>query len=354
MRVMNKCIRLIGLIAIVSAVVYGGGDVWAQPLTRVFILHSYEFNHVCGQPQHDGVVAALKNAGFIDNKNLEIQVYYMDTKRKNNTPELINKQAAIALEKIEAFRPDILVTLDDNAFKSVALKLVDTKISIVFSGMNGQPEIYNRQKQFMESRKNPGRNITGVYEKLHIADAIRVHSRMFPDVQKVIFFTDKSPTGKAIYRQIKLELEAEPIPIAWELKKVRNWEEYKVEILAAYSDPRVGAIYPAALLLKDENGVTYTASQIFQWTTQVSEKPEIALNPGFARLGLFGGAAVDFYAMGQQAGKMVVRILEGEKPGSIAIEEAARYALAFNMNRARQLNIEISSEILLAADEVIR
>ena len=36
----------------------------AQPVPRVFILHSYEANHVCGQPQQDGISAALKEAGF--------------------------------------------------------------------------------------------------------------------------------------------------------------------------------------------------------------------------------------------------------------------------------------------------
>ena len=29
---------------------------------KVFILHSYEMNHVCGKPQHDGVVHALKQS----------------------------------------------------------------------------------------------------------------------------------------------------------------------------------------------------------------------------------------------------------------------------------------------------
>ncbi len=330
-------------------------SVTALTLKRVFILHSYEENHVCGQPQHDGVIAAMKKAGFEEHINLKIQVYHMDTKRKNNTPELIEKQSLIALKKIRHFKPDLLVTLDDNAFRTVALKLANSELSIVFSGMNGQPEDYNRQKNFMDSRKTPGHNITGVYEKLHVVDAIRVHSRIFPNLQEIRFFSDHSPTGQAVTKQIRLELESEPkIPCKWQIKTFNNLEDYISEIQAVNNDPEVSAIYPAVLLLKDSKGNTYTAPEIFKMIIQTSKKPEIAVNYALTRLGLFGGAAVDFYSMGQQAGHMGARILKGEKPGKISIEEATRYALAFNLRRASQLGIVIPDEFIQAADEVVK
>ena len=93
----------------------------AEP-SRIFILHSYEEDHICGQPQHDGVIDALSRNGFHAGKDFTLGVFYMDTKRKNNTPALIARQAAAAMEQIEAFAPDVLVTLDDNAFKHVGLR----------------------------------------------------------------------------------------------------------------------------------------------------------------------------------------------------------------------------------------
>jgi ABC-type uncharacterized transport system substrate-binding protein len=320
---------------------------------RVFVLHSYEQGHVCGQPQYDGVMAALTRAGFKDGAGLDVQTYYMDTKRKNNTPALIERQARIALEKIRVFHPDILATIDDNAFRTVALKLVDSSISIVFSGMNGQPEDYNRKRRFMESREHPGHNITGVYEKLHFVDAVRVHSRLFPGLKKILVLEDLSPTGKAIAKQIRLELAEGSIPCALETKTVRTWEGFCKEILSANRRPEIGAIYMAALLLKDRKGRTYTAPEIFRWEVRNGRKPEIAINYEFTRMGLFGGAAVDFYAMGQQAGRMVIKILQGALAGSIPIEEDRRYALVFNLKRAQQLGIEIPTDVVMAADEVI-
>ena len=321
---------------------------------RLFILHSYEDGHICGQPQHDGVIDALSKNGFNVGKELELGVYYMDTKRKNNTPELIADQARRAMKAIQAFAPDVLVTLDDNAFKHVALQFVDRGPAVVFSGLNGQPEDYHRQTAFMQSRERPGHNVTGVYEKLHIADAFRIHAKMFDGLEKVVIMVDTSPTGQAIYRQIELELAGEVLPCRWELKSIPSWEAFKAEVDACNHDEAVGAIYPACLLLKDSDGTTYTAGDIFAWTLSNSQKPEIALNFSFTRLGLFGGAAVDFFSMGQHAGEQVAEILRGVPAGNLAIREADRYALSFNLTRAHQLGITLPEEILLAADEVIR
>ena len=320
---------------------------------RVFILHSYEVNHVCGQPQHDGIIEALKKAGFREKENLEIRTFFMDTKRKNNTPELMEKQACLALKEIRTFKPHVLVVLDDNAFRTVALKLVDSQIPIIFSGMNGQPEDYNKMKLFMESRKRPGHNITGVYEKLHILNAIKVHSKLFPGLKKVRFYVDCSPSGMGVSKQIKIEMDNKEVPCSWDLKVIKSWEEYKREIQLVNSDSEVGAIYPVALVLKDSHGNTYTAPEIFSWTILNSKKPEIAVNFAFTRMGLFGGAAGDFFENGLQAGRMVVRCLRGEEPGSISIEEGEKYALVFNLKRARQLGIIIPPDIIMAADEVI-
>ncbi|MEW6536767.1 MAG: ABC transporter substrate binding protein [Candidatus Auribacterota bacterium] len=348
---MQNCFLTIPLIALVS-VLFVPVAAFSNESHKVFILHSYEENHVCGQPQHDGIVKALASAGFVEGQNLELQTYYMDTKKTNNTPDLIQQQADRAIELIAEFQPDVLVTLDDNAFRTVGMELADTDIAVVFCGMNAQPEDYHAQKPCIESRTVPGHNITGIYEKLHVADAIRVHSRILPGLKTVKILVDESPTGKAITKQIEIELTSEAVTSDYEMVIVRSFEEYQEEIFRANSDPSVGVIYPVALLLKDNDGNTYTAPQIFEWTTKHSTKPEMALNYAFTRLGLFGGAAVDFFAMGEQAGNIAAKILSGASAGSIPIEDAERYALAFNITRAKTLNITIPQAILLAADEI--
>ena len=89
---------------------------------KVFVVHSYEKNHVCGQPQHDGVVKALNDMGWNTGDNMELAVHYMETKRKNNTPELIERQAQIVQKKIKEFDPDLVVPVGDDALRTGALR----------------------------------------------------------------------------------------------------------------------------------------------------------------------------------------------------------------------------------------
>lgn len=329
----------------------------ADPV-RVMIVHSYERDHVCGAPQADGVVAALSDAGWIDGKNLRIRSYHMDTKKTHTTPEAIREQAGIALQQVEEFAPKVVIVLDDNAIREVMLPLVDRNdLSVVFSGMNGQPEAYSEKTPFMRSRQRPGSNVTGVYEKLWVAKSLVVMNaalRNFDPSSRVIGITDYSPTGNAITRQFELELARADLPVTWDLRRVGDFSEYTRLIEELNGDDGVVAIYPAALTLKTAAGSTYTAKEIFAWTTANSKKPEMALNYFFAKTGLFGGAAVDFGAMGYLAGRKAARILEGEKAGDLPIEDAKDYAIVFNTGRADALGITIPDALLTAADHVYK
>lgn len=324
---------------------------------RIFIVHSYEDGHICGQPQHDGAIKALKENGWVVGKNIELLMYHMDTKKKNNTRELIEQQGRIALEKIAQAKPDVVLTLDDNAFRTVGLPLSGKPITVVFSGMNVQPEAYNQMTAFMRTRLHPGGNITGVYEKLHIREAIQVLASMH-DIKKTLILDDLSPTGKAIARQVELELdsgqETNPLPCAINRATIHSWEEYKQTIAMINNSEDIGAFYLGTLLLKDATGKSYTATDIINYTIENALKPAIGLNYAFIKLGLYGGASVDFYAMGKQAGQKMAEILSGTDPGSVSIDDAKKVALVFNLTRSEKIGIEIPPDILLAADEVFR
>ena len=325
---------------------------------RLMIVHSYEQDHVCGRPQAEGAIAALRDRGWKVGENLEVESYFMDTKRTHTSPQAINHQGELALARIKAFRPQIVLVLDDNAIQEVMLPLVGrTDIAIVFSGMNAQPEDYNRKKHFLESWKRPGSNVTGVYEKLHVVKSLAVIGAAlsgFSPGDKVVGITDYTPTGNAITRQFAMEIEQSPPNVTWEVHRVKNFSEYQALIRELGRDRRVRAIYPAALSLKSSSGKTVTAPEIFAWTVAHNRKPEMALNYYFSKTGLFGGAAVDFSMMGYAAGDKIAKILSGIPVGTLPIEAAADYAIVFNHKRALDLGVTIPEALLTAADHVYR
>ena len=346
---MNK--RLFIVLTILSLLFFYAVAFGDSP-KKVLIVHSYEKGHICGQPQEDGIIEAFKKSGMETGKDVEFHYFYMDTKKTYTTPAEIETRGKLVLDKIKGIKPNVVITLDDNAARTVMLPLIGSNVQVVFCGMNGQPEDYNKKKHFMNSRKKPGANVTGVYEKLYLIKSLNVIKAVLPGLKKVIGITDYCPTGKAITRQFEKEIKEETPPVPIEIVRVRDFPEYKKVIDRINEDPEIGAFYPAALSLRDTDGNTYTAPDIFKWTIKNSQKPGMALNYFFSKLGIFGGAAVNFKTMGYQAGAMAVKILHGTKAGDLPVEDARNYAIVFNTARADELGIKIPFEILGAADFV--
>lgn len=169
---------------------------------------------------------------------------------------------------------------------------------------------------------------------------------------EMVIIVDQSPTGKAIQKQVEIELREASFNDGWRLEIVEDFKQYETLIRRLNKDEKVKAIYPAALRLALPNGETWGGSDIIKWTIAHSKKPEMALNFSFTQLGYFGGASVDFYQMGEQVGAMVAKIFKGQSVTKIPIEDAKEYSLAFNSLRAKKLNFTIPEALLLAADRI--
>ena len=131
---------------------------------------------------------------------------------------------------------------------------------------------------------------------------------------------------------------------------------YQKIILEANEREDIDAIFPIAVSLKTKEDRPVVAPEIVKWHLKNSTKPDIAPTFFFAKFGHLGGVTIDFPVLGGQAAVKAVRILKGENPGEIPIEEAARYTftIAINLARADQLGIEIPLEILGMAGQVYK
>lgn len=324
----------------------------AETQHKVFFVHSYGADNVCGQPQERGILAGLVQRGYVQGENLLLEHFYMESKARYTSDEQISRRGLDALAAIRAWQPEVVVTLDDNAAKTVMLPLVDSPIPVIFSGINNRPEEYNRIRCFMENRKRPGHNVTGVYERLPVVQSLRVMHEVLPNLKKCIILGDDSPTGRAIRQQVARELSGTGRNIAYSFWLAHDFDEYKQMIRRINSDPDIGTYYMASSRLDNGSSSVVTVPEITAWTLAHATKPAMAVNYSAVRLGFFGGASVDFSAMGEMVADKIAAILDGAHAGTLPVEDARADGIVFNLARARQLGISIPVDLFGAADQV--
>ena len=324
-----------------------------QSKKKVFMVHSYDPENVCGKPQDLGAVAMFKKLGFREGQHIEFHRFYMDTKRKYITPKAMEMRGQIAIHAIKNVNPDIVMIFDDNAAKYVMLPLVGSEYPIVFCGMNRPIEEYDKEVDVMRSRARPGYNITGVLENVHLIKSFGLLKQIKPDVKKVLVISDMTPTGKSVSAILSSEIRStSEFPVEIETRTARTFDEYKEYIYEANVRNDIQAVFPNVSGLDKGQGERAVLPEIITWTVQNSKKPEIAMTYFLVDFGFLCGVTIDFSALGGQAAVKAARILSGENPGDISIDDSIRFAIALNMARADQLGMRIPFKILGAADRV--
>lgn len=84
-----------------------------------------------------------------------------------------------------------------------------------------------------------------------------------------------------------------------------------------------------------------------------SGRPICGVYPEFARAGCLMSYSIDLEHGFRLTGVQVAKILRGEKPGDLPIEQADKFSLVVNMKAAKTLGIAVPDKLLTIADELV-
>ncbi|WP_144769043.1 ABC transporter substrate-binding protein [Herbaspirillum sp. SJZ099] len=319
---LNKSLRAIAGALAISAVCAS-----ALAADKVVAVTSY-VEHPALDAVRDGTKDELIAEGFEPGKNLKWD--FQSAQGNAGTAGQIAK-------KFVGDNPDAIVVIGTPSAQPM---VAATKtIPIVYSAI-ADP----MAAQLVKDWKPSGTNVTGMSHMLDPVPQVEIIKRVAPNAKRVgIVYNPGEANSVSALNNIKGELQKQGMTL--------------VEAAA----PRSVDVAPAAKSLIGKIDVMYTTTDnnvvsVFESLAKVCNDariPLIASDTGSVKRGAVAALGVNFYDLGRQTGKMVGRILKGEKPGDIASSTSKNLELYVNTSAAQKQGVTLSPEFLKSATKVL-
>ncbi|MCP5152647.1 MAG: hypothetical protein H6983_00685 [Ectothiorhodospiraceae bacterium] len=273
---------------------------------------------------------------------VEYRVLEMDTKRDGSEANKV-RSGNEARQLVDAWKPDLVYTNDDNAQLYFAKDYVGAATPFVFSGVNAEPGTYGYT----------GRdNVTGVLEQEHGLQTVRLLRQIVPDLRRIAIIVDSGATWPGVVERLRASLAGEAdIEIA-AVDTIHTFAEYKERVLGYQG--KVDAIGILGVFsYTDASGARVPYEEVLRWTAENSTLPDFSFWGDRVELGTLCAVRVSGLAQGRAAGEMARAILaDGRAPSSIPIAPTVKGEPMVSLARARKLGLAIPSGILLNAKVV--
>src|ERR1700722_95289 len=238
-------------------------------------------------------------------------------------------------------KPDALVSISTPA--TAALQAETRTIPIVFAWVSDPIG-----SGFVSSLAHPGGNITGFLniEASVIGKWLSLMREIAPQVSRIGFLYNPQTAPYARYyldtfRTASLTLAIEAIDAP-----VRSTEEVEAVMT------KLGGEAGAGLFVMSDTSMIVYRKTIYSLAERY-RLPTIYPYRVFAAEGGLMSYGVDVDDLLRGAASYIDRILRGEKPNELAVQQPTRFELVVNVKTAKMLDLTIPTSIFVAAQEMI-
>jgi putative ABC transport system substrate-binding protein len=301
----------------------------AQQTRRVGVLLNTSENDAESRARILAFQASLEKQGWIIGRNIQVDYrwYRGETER-----------AQLAAAELLALAPDVIVA-NANTATGVLQALTQT-VPIVFVVVQDPV-----RSNYVQSLAKPGGNITGfANQPVEGAKFVELLKELAPEVEHVSVMTGYSPSADALYSSA--QAAAEKLAVSMTRIVVREPSVIEPALTVLRENPHGGLIIPG-------DTVTSTNRQLIIKLAAAYLIPAVY---GFRFFAVDGGLAsygIDIIEQFRQAAGYVDRILKGEKPADLPVQQPTRFALVINLEAARALGLTVPPGMFTRADEVI-
>lgn len=285
--------------------------------------------HPAADAVRKGVIDALAENGYKQGENLELT--FLSAQGNIST-------ATQVARKFVGDKPDVIVAISTPSAQTV---LAATKtIPIVFGAISDPIEA-----KIVSSLTKPGGNVTGTSDRIDIAASLKLLQEVKPDLKTIGYLYNASEANSVstlkVLKDIADKAGIEVIPSSAskpsDIQAATRALVGKVDIVFVPADNTVLSVLEGAAKVTEE---THT--------------PLFTVDANTIGRGPFMTQGVNFYDVGVDAGKLVVRILKGEKPGDIDVVLAANNDIRIDMKAAKKAGIVVPQTILKRATKILQ
>ena len=250
------------------------------------------------------------------------------------------EQMRTAVAELLAFSPDVILVFSNLAL--AVLKPMAGKVPVVFVGV-GDPV----GGGFVASLAHPGGNITGFAgtDAPMAGKWLEVLKETAPHLTRIMtILHSETPAHQAMWNSIKdaaPRLGVEVIP---------GGVHDAAEIESAISS---FAMKETGGLIVLPHAITWANDNLIIALELRHRLPAHFATASSVTAGGLVSYGLDFEHSFRQTAEYVDRILRGEKPGVLPVQQPTKFKLAFNLKTAKAIGLTISPTLLTRADEVI-
>ena len=310
------------LSGVLGCVQYAEGETGVPPeIRRVLFVCSYHSEQIWGRKVLNGVKKQLDRAGY----NVDLRVIYLDSKRLTNT-EVRNSLLETQLREVKG-KLDLIIVSDEeanNALFSLDIPLVK-ETPIVFCGVMR----YSKKLGFDQ--------VTGVICDVDYEKVFLLGRKLFPEARKVYVFSDQSGAGQAheaLARQ-QLAKYKDRFPVVFAGDSILDVNSFLKELQE---------VYPLSFVIlttwqQGKQGVYLDPDIYYSMYAHECPVPILTVMDNGLGKGIFGGIVTFADQMGTKAGKIGVRILNGEQAKAIPIDTVHPIPV-FDENQLKRWRVE--------------
>lgn len=274
-----------------------------------------------------GAIEELATEGFKEGQNLKVT--FQSAQGNTATAGQIAKQFV-------ADKPDAILAIATPSAQSVAAATKD--IPVVFSAVTDPVEA-----KLVPSWEVSNTNVTGASDQLPLDPQIDLMKKIVPNLKNVGYvYSPGEVNSTAVLKGLRAKFQ----PMGINIVPAPAQRSTDIPQAAKSLQGKVDVIYTSL-----DNNVVSAYESLYQAAKQI-KVPLVAADTDSVARGAVAALGVNYTNLGHETGKIIGRILKGEKAGTIKPVTVSQLDLYVSPKHAQEMGITLSPELVKTAKEV--